>query len=87
MFLFEKDLNAMELNFLVRPTLDFQDQCPTAPSEEEVEEHELYKNQKSTYPSPNTQSMSTSPSTNVTMDMENGEGERDSDHLGEVLQT
>ena len=43
MFLSEKDLNSMELNFLVRPTLDFQDQCPTAPSEEEVEDHELYK--------------------------------------------
>ncbi|KAK7825632.1 cyclin-dependent protein kinase inhibitor SMR3 [Quercus suber] len=43
MFLTEKDLNSMELNFLVRPTLDFQDQCPTAPSEEEEEVHELYK--------------------------------------------
>ncbi|KAM4083263.1 hypothetical protein ACJW30_08G043100 [Castanea mollissima] len=42
MFLSEKDLNSMELNFLVRPTLDFQDRCPTAPSEEE-EDHELYK--------------------------------------------
>ena len=43
MFLTEKDLNSMELNFLVRPTLDFQDQCPTAPSEEEKEDHELFK--------------------------------------------
>ena len=44
MFLSKKDLNSMELNFLVRPMLDFQDQFPTAPSEEEEEEdHELYK--------------------------------------------
>ncbi|XP_040994037.1 cyclin-dependent protein kinase inhibitor SMR3-like isoform X1 [Juglans microcarpa x Juglans regia] len=30
----DKDLNAMKLNFLAKPTLEFQDQCPTAPSED-----------------------------------------------------
>ncbi|KAG6629214.1 cyclin-dependent protein kinase inhibitor SMR12-like [Carya illinoinensis] len=34
MLLSDKDLNAMKLNFLAKPTLEFQDQCPTAPSED-----------------------------------------------------
>jgi len=47
MFLSEKDLHAMELNFLVRPTLEFQDdqdhglhKKPEALKEEEEEEEE-----------------------------------------------
>lgn len=34
MFFSDKDLNARKLNFLARPTLEFQDQCPTASSED-----------------------------------------------------
>lgn len=37
MFLTEKDLNAVEFNFLVRPTLEIHHECPITRSEEDEE--------------------------------------------------